>query len=100
MNLAIETTRLSLIGANLIVLFILGTYLRSKHDLILFQNLGTLVYFVAMVNGVVLITIDYFILNLGVSVFRSALIIMLLINGYLLFYISLKVNGKNKPGKR
>jgi hypothetical protein len=53
-----------------------------------------------MVNGVVLITIDYFILNLGVSVFRSALIIMLLINGYLLFYISLKVNGKNKPGKR
>jgi hypothetical protein len=100
MNLAIETTRLSLIGANLIVLFILGTYLRSKRDLILFQNLGTLVYFVAMVNGVVLITIDYFILNLGVSVFRSALIIMLLINGYLLFYISLKVNGKNKPGKR
>jgi hypothetical protein len=53
-----------------------------------------------MVNGVVLITIDYFILNLGVSVFRSALIIMLLINGYLLFYIALKVNGKNKPGKR
>ena len=100
MNLAIETTRLSLIGANLIVLFILGTYLRSKRDLILFQNLGTLVYFVAMVNGVVLITIDYFILNLGVSVFRSALIIMLLINGYLLFYISLKVIGKNKPGKR
>ena len=100
MNLAIETTRLSLIGAILIVLFILGTYLRSKRDLILFQNLGTLVYFVAMVNGVVLITIDYFILNLGVSVFRSALIIMLLINGYLLFYISLKVIGKNKPGKR
>jgi hypothetical protein len=100
MNLAIETTRLSLIGANLIVLFILGTYLRSKRDLLLFQNLGTLVYVIAMVNGVVLVTIDYFILSLGVSVFRSALIIMLLINGYLLFYIALKVNGKNKPGKR
>jgi hypothetical protein len=100
MNLALETTRLSLIGAILIVLFILGTYLRSKRDLVLYQNWGTLVYFIAMLNGVVLITIDYFILSLGVSTFSSALIMMLLINGYLLFYISLKVIGKNKPGKR
>ena len=100
MNLALETTRLSLIGAILIVLFILGTYLRSKRDLVLYQNWGTLVYFIAMLNGVVLITIDYFILSLGVSTFSSALIMLLLINGYLLFYISLKVIGKNKPGKR
>jgi hypothetical protein len=100
MNLALETTRLSLIGVILIVLFILGTYLRSKRDLVLYQNLGTLVYFIAMLNGVVLITIDYFILSLGVSSFSSALVVMLLINGYLLFYISLKVIGKNKPGKR
>ena len=100
MNLALETTRLSLIGAILIVLFILGTYLRSKRDLVLYQNWGTLVYFIAMLNGVVLITIDYFILSLGVSSFSSALIMLLLINGYLLFYISLKVIGKNKPGKR
>jgi hypothetical protein len=100
MNLALETTRLSLIGVILIVLFILGTYLRSKRDVVLYQNLGTLVYFIAMLNGVVLITIDYFILSLGVSSFSSALVVMLLINGYLLFYISLKVIGKNKPGKR
>jgi hypothetical protein len=100
MNLALETTRLSLIGAILIVLFILGTYLRSKRDSVLYQNWGTLVYFIAMLNGVVLITIDYFILSLGVSTFSSALIMLLLINGYLLFYISLKVIGKNKPGKR
>ena len=100
MNLALETTRLSLIGVILIVLFILGTYLRSKRDLVLYQNLGTLVYFIAMLNGVVLITTDYFILSLGVSSFSSALVVMLLINGYLLFYISLKVIGKNKPGKR
>ena len=100
MNLALETIRLSLIGAILIVLFILGTYLRSKRDLVLYQNWGTLVYFIAMLNGVVLITIDYFILSLGVSTFSSALIMLLLINGYLLFYISLKVIGKNKPGKR
>jgi hypothetical protein len=100
MNLALETTRLSLIGVILIVLFILGTYLRSKRDLVLYQNLGTLVYFIAMLNGVVLITTDYFIFSLGVSSFSSALVVMLLINGYLLFYISLKVIGKNKPGKR
>ena len=100
MNLALETTRLSLIGVILIVLFILGTYLRSKRDVVLYQNLGTLVYFIAMLNGVVLITTDYFIFSLGVSSFSSALVVMLLINGYLLFYISLKVIGKNKPGKR
>jgi hypothetical protein len=100
MNLAVEATRLVLVGSILIVLFILGTYFRSKREIVLYQNIGTLVYFIAMLNGVVLITIDYFILNLGVSTFVSALIIMLLINGYLLFYIALKVIGKNKPGKR
>jgi hypothetical protein len=100
MNLAIETIRLGLIGAILIVLFILGTYFRSKRQVELYQNVGTLVYFIAMLNGVVLITIDYFILSVGVSIFVSALIIMLLINAYLLFYIALKVIGKNKPGKR
>jgi hypothetical protein len=100
MNFALETTRLSLTGLILIVLFILGTYLRSKREIVLYQNLGTLTYLVAMFNGVVLVTIDYFILSLGVSTFIAALIIMLLINGYLLFYISLKVIGKNKPGKR
>jgi membrane-bound acyltransferase YfiQ involved in biofilm formation len=100
MNLSIESVRLTLVGVILIILFILGTYFRSKRENQAYQNLGTLVYFIAMLNGVVLVTIDYFIQRLGLNTFIYALTLLLLIDGYLLFYIASKLNGKNKPGKR
>ncbi len=100
MNLSIESVRLTLVGVILIILFILGTYFRSKRENQVYQNLGTLVYFIAMLNGVVLVTIDYFIQRLGLNTFIYALTLLLLIDGYLLFYIASKLSGKNKPGKR